>query len=304
MQAIGATTPAITAVMALCILRKRETRQTYLTLIPVVVGIVIASGWEPQFHTLGFLLCLTATATRSLKTVLQALLLSDPAERMGSISLMYYMSPIALAALLPMVALFEDAPLIRAQELWHADPWFAWAFSANVLLSYAINLTNFLVTHHTSALTIQVVFQTVLGKQQNHQHAFVCICSHLVYVCMRGCHAVRPGAGQRQGCGGSRRVGAGVSQPSEFDGHAWLRCVRRRLLCLLRGVVGCVPLCTYTHTFTQSKRRAAVGATLKKTQDTLAKLADVEHGGWATGKAELGKAQHRAAVSVHAHPGT
>lgn len=142
--------------MALCILRKRETRQTYLTLIPVVVGIMVASGWEPQFHTLGFLLCLTATATRSFKTVLQALLLSDPAERMGSLSLMYYMCPIALAALLPMVALFEDAPLLRAQELWHADPWFGWAFTANVLLSYAINLTNFLATHHTSALTIQV----------------------------------------------------------------------------------------------------------------------------------------------------
>lgn len=53
----------------------------------------------------------------------------------------------------------------------------------------------------------------------------------------------------------------------------------------------------------QSKRRAAVGATLKKTQDTLAKLADVEVGGWATGKAELGKTQQRGTVSVYAHPG-
>ncbi len=155
-QAIGATTPAITAVMAYFMLNTRESRQTYMTLVPVVLGIIVASGWEPNFNMLGFLLCLTATTTRSFKTVLQALLLSDPAERLSSMSLMYYMSPIALAVSLPLALLFEDAPWVRAAALMQANPKFAWAFVANVLLSYCINLTNFLATQYTSALTIQV----------------------------------------------------------------------------------------------------------------------------------------------------
>lgn len=155
-QAIGATTPAITAAMAYFMLNTRETRQTYMTLVPVVLGIIVASGWEPNFNMLGFLLCLTATTTRSFKTVLQALLLSDPAEKLSSMSLMYYMSPMALGVSLPLVLMMEDAPWLRAAALMRSNPNFAWAFVANVLLSYCINLTNFLATQYTSALTIQV----------------------------------------------------------------------------------------------------------------------------------------------------
>lgn len=43
-QAIGATTPLFTAVLAAVMLKKREPVLVYSTLIPVVVGIVIATG--------------------------------------------------------------------------------------------------------------------------------------------------------------------------------------------------------------------------------------------------------------------
>lgn len=49
----------------------RENRTTYATLIPIVVGVVLASGGEPEFHLIGFLACLLATAARALKTVVQ-----------------------------------------------------------------------------------------------------------------------------------------------------------------------------------------------------------------------------------------
>lgn len=43
-QAIGATTPFFTAVFAFFIIKSREAWLTYATLIPVVTGVIIASG--------------------------------------------------------------------------------------------------------------------------------------------------------------------------------------------------------------------------------------------------------------------
>ncbi|PKI46633.1 hypothetical protein CRG98_032975 [Punica granatum] len=76
-QAVGATTPFFTAIFAYLITFKREAWLTYVTLIPVVTGVIIASGGEPSFHLFGFIMCISATAARALKSVLQGILLSS-----------------------------------------------------------------------------------------------------------------------------------------------------------------------------------------------------------------------------------
>jgi len=40
----------------------RENMTTYMALVPVVVGVIIASGGEPNFHVLGFTLAMLAVA--------------------------------------------------------------------------------------------------------------------------------------------------------------------------------------------------------------------------------------------------
>lgn len=70
-QAVGATTPAFTAAMSLVLLHQRESRGTYLSLVPVMLGIVIASGAEPLFNLLGFAAAISATGARAFKSVLQ-----------------------------------------------------------------------------------------------------------------------------------------------------------------------------------------------------------------------------------------
>lgn len=47
----------------------REHVVVYLSLLPVMGGVIINSGGEPLFHALGFGLCMTATAGRAVKTV-------------------------------------------------------------------------------------------------------------------------------------------------------------------------------------------------------------------------------------------
>ena len=44
MQAIGATTPLCTAILAFVMLGQTESRRVYLALIPVVAGVVLATG--------------------------------------------------------------------------------------------------------------------------------------------------------------------------------------------------------------------------------------------------------------------
>ncbi|KAJ6424875.1 hypothetical protein OIU84_025614 [Salix udensis] len=126
-QAVGATTPFFTAVFAYLLTFRREGWLTYATLIPVVTGCVIASGGEPSFHLFGFLMCIGATAARALKSVVQGILLSSEGERLHSMNL-----------------LMDDAKFI-----------FYLLFNSS--LAYFVNLTNFLVTKHTSALTLQVL---------------------------------------------------------------------------------------------------------------------------------------------------
>lgn len=156
-QAIGATTPAFTALIAFLITMKAESAMTYLTLIPVILGIVIASNSEPSFHLFGVILCFASTGGRALKSVVQGLLLSNDAEKLHSMNLLLYMAPMAIGFLLPVSLLVEGnvAAIVVAKA--QTDPWILLLLFLNATLAYLTNLTNFLVTKHTSALTLQVL---------------------------------------------------------------------------------------------------------------------------------------------------
>ncbi|KAI4348667.1 hypothetical protein L6164_009365 [Bauhinia variegata] len=156
-QAVGATTPFFTALFAYMATLKREAWVTYAALVPVVAGVVIASGGEPSFHFFGFIMCLSATAARAFKSVLQGILLSSEGEKLNSMNLLLYMSPIAVLVLLPAVLIMEpdvmDVTMSLGRE--HKSMWLL--LLLNSFTAYAANLSNFLVTKHTSALTLQVL---------------------------------------------------------------------------------------------------------------------------------------------------
>ncbi|KAM0941270.1 putative sugar phosphate transporter domain-containing protein [Dioscorea sansibarensis] len=156
-QAVGATTPFFTAVFAYLMTVKREAWITYVTLIPVVTGVIIASGGEPSFHLFGFIVCVAATAARALKSVLQGILLSSEGEKLNSMNLLLYMAPIAVVLLLPATLIMEENVVGITLALAREDIKIVWYLLFNSALAYFVNLTNFLVTKHTSALTLQVL---------------------------------------------------------------------------------------------------------------------------------------------------
>lgn len=156
-QAVGATTPFFTAVFAYLMTFKREAWLTYATLVPVVAGVVIASGGEPSFHLYGFIMCVAATAARAFKSVLQGILLTSEGEKLNSMNLLLYMAPIAVVVLLPATLFMEPNVLGITVALARQDPRIVLYLVVNSAMAYFVNLTNFLVTKHTSALTLQVL---------------------------------------------------------------------------------------------------------------------------------------------------
>lgn len=156
-QAVGATTPFFTAMLAYLMTLKREAWVTYGALVPVVAGVVIASGGEPSFHLYGFIMCISATAARAFKSVLQGILLSSEGEKLNSMNLLLYMAPIAVVALLPAALVMEPDVLDVTISLGIKHRFMWLILLVNSALAYSANLTNFLVTKHTSALTLQVL---------------------------------------------------------------------------------------------------------------------------------------------------
>ena len=87
----------------------------------------------------------------------QSKLLEESADKLNSLNLLKHMTPIAAAALLLLVMLIEPdvRDAIPARESVDFVP-FCVLLLLNGLLSFAVNLSNFLVTHYTSPLTLQV----------------------------------------------------------------------------------------------------------------------------------------------------
>ncbi|XP_031473854.1 UDP-URONIC ACID TRANSPORTER 1-like [Nymphaea colorata] len=156
-QAVGATTPFFTALFAYLMTFKREAWVTYAALVPVVAGVIIASGGEPSFHLFGFIMCISATAARAFKSVLQGILLTSEGEKLNSMNLLLYMSPVAVLVLLPITLIMEPDVLHASLSLMKTDKLMLFLLFVNSAMAYSANLCNFLVTKHTSALTLQVL---------------------------------------------------------------------------------------------------------------------------------------------------
>ncbi|KAG5410971.1 hypothetical protein IGI04_007290 [Brassica rapa subsp. trilocularis] len=95
-------------------------------------------------------MCISATAARAFKYVLQGILLSSEGEKLNSMSLMLYMFPIAVIALLPVTIVMKPnvMSVILSLARQHQYMW--------ILL---------LVTKHTSRLILQVT-----KKMKTFQH--------------------------------------------------------------------------------------------------------------------------------------
>lgn len=83
-------------------------------------------------------------------------------EKLNPMELLGYMAPVAVVLLIPATFIMERNVLTMVTALAREDPSFIWILLCNSSLAYFVNLTNFLVTKHTSPLTLQVIQPSLL----------------------------------------------------------------------------------------------------------------------------------------------
>ncbi|KAH9805755.1 putative sugar phosphate/phosphate translocator [Citrus sinensis] len=145
-QAIGVTTPFFNPIFTFLITCKKESPRGLLW---VDAGCFSPGNNEPLFLLFGFLvvLCIGFTARRALKSVVQRILLTLEAEKLNSMNLLLYMVPMAASILLPFTLYIEgNIHCVLVTCECHC--------------CLFVNMTNFLVTKHTSTLALQVLGNT------------------------------------------------------------------------------------------------------------------------------------------------
>lgn len=169
-QAIGATTPVFTAFLGILFLSRYESTKTYLTLVPVVLGAVIATLHEPSFSMIGLLCTINAAWTRAARSVIQEMLMSQDTHKLDSLNTLRFMAPIAALELGLSTYVMEPQGVPTVLELLRTDGQFCLLLAINLVLAYFVNLGGMMVTNYNGALTLQV-----LGNMKGAVATFVSI---------------------------------------------------------------------------------------------------------------------------------
>ena len=153
-QAIGATAPLWTVLLSVILTRSSHPPLVYVALGLISLGMLLTVRGEINFHPAGFVLVLTATLTRALKSILQGMLLSAADERLDPLELLFHMALRAAVALGLWAVIMERSLLtdlgVREVGLWLC-------VLASSLVAFLLNLSQFFVTKATSAVTLQVL---------------------------------------------------------------------------------------------------------------------------------------------------
>jgi len=165
-QMLGGMTPAITVIIQVAVMGKRYNMWTWLSMPILCGGLAICSAGEMNFHILGCLYAVASTILRSLKSILQGQLLVDPADKVDSITLLYFMAPWAgIFLMFTSVVLEEGEPFMiffpRNELGFRAEPEGFTKLLALLALgglnACLLNIANFMVTSYTNAVTLQVL---------------------------------------------------------------------------------------------------------------------------------------------------
>lgn len=152
MQTVKSSVPAFTVILQVLIFRKSFSRDTYLSVIPIVGGVVIASYTEANFNAMGFWSALVASIITALLAIVTSLLLT---QKLDAINLLYYMAPLSATMLVPFAHHLEWHDMTTNWEHYgQMQPALILVISG--CIAFLLNVTTFLVIRKTSALTYTV----------------------------------------------------------------------------------------------------------------------------------------------------
>lgn len=154
MQTIKSFTPATTVALQWLVWKKSFDRRVWLSLIPIVGGIVLTSVTELSFNMVGFLAAFFGCVVTSTKTILAESLLHG--YNFDSINTVYYMAPYATMILALPALVFEGwgvATWLNTQESLFGPLLIIFLSGVS---AFCLNFSIFYVIHATTAVTFNV----------------------------------------------------------------------------------------------------------------------------------------------------
>jgi len=150
------TTPLFAILIYKIFYSRTYSTSTYLSLIPLVLGVCLATYGDYYFTALGFVLTLLGTVLASVKTILTNRLMTG-SLRLPALEVLLRMSPLAAAQSLAMAwgtgELAGFAGALGGRGLSHAT---VAALLGNGLIAFALNVASFQTNRLAGALTVTV----------------------------------------------------------------------------------------------------------------------------------------------------
>lgn len=154
-QIVRSTTPVFVILISILFTSKSYSLYTYLSLIPVVGGVALATYGDISFTMMGFLLTIFGTFLAALKTVVTNVVLVGDLK-MDQIDLLLRMSFLAFFETL-FFAVY-NGEIDAVMQLYQTTDSFilTWVLISNGLLAFCLNVVSFTANKKTSALSMTV----------------------------------------------------------------------------------------------------------------------------------------------------
>ncbi len=156
-QTLRATAPIFIILIYRLLYRSTYTRTTYLSLLPIILGVALATYGDYYFTRLGFLMTLLGTLLAACKTIVTNRL-QTAGLHLSALELLYRMSPLAFVQSLAMAYLngeltsFHDFALSSNKFSGTA----AVIILVNGVMAFGLNVSSFSANKKAGALTMTV----------------------------------------------------------------------------------------------------------------------------------------------------
>ncbi|GAA5980609.1 hypothetical protein JCM11641_006698 [Rhodosporidiobolus odoratus] len=154
-QVVRAMTPLFTIIIAVTIFHKRHSRETYLSLIPVVAGVVFATYGDYSFTAWGFILTLIGTLLAAMKTIITNRV-QVGRLKLHPLDLLVRMSPLAFTQCVFFGWWSGELDRVREYGATEMTRHKAIALAVNGAIAFGLNVVSFSANKKTSALTMTV----------------------------------------------------------------------------------------------------------------------------------------------------
>ncbi|XP_019871712.2 solute carrier family 35 member E1 homolog [Aethina tumida] len=151
---VKATMPLFTVVLSRVIMGERQTTLVYITLIPIIAGVAIATVTEISFDVIGLASALCATMGFSLMNIFSKKVLHDTGVH--HLRLLHILGRLAFMMFLPIWVFFDLFALIKDDSVAIHDYRVVGLLITDGVLNWLQNIIAFSVLHHVTPLTYAV----------------------------------------------------------------------------------------------------------------------------------------------------